>query len=297
VQDHVARPAWQTGADYVPQLFHRTDRFRFLESGGKLAVRRVVQEQMVLARVWSTGHDITLEEPDRLTVLFPWAGRITCAVQGEMIRADAGGILAFAPNRRQTVVERPRNGPYMADVLTLPLHILHDAQRAEDVRPGSVRPRPDTLCAAMFRIRLKAGQVLATGLPEPSACDDMVTDLALALAAPDQTVRSAGQRRVGQAIALMRARFGEPFPIAALARELGCSSRSLQAAFREAGHASPQEVLATIRLDESRIRLLSGQGSVTSCALDSGINHLGRFAKAYRRRFGESPGQTLATRN
>lgn len=280
----------------MPQLFHRTDRFRFLDSGGKLAVRRVDLAQMVLARVWSTGHDITLEEPHRLTVLYPWAGRITCAVQDDMISADAGGILAFAPNRRQTVVERPREATYMADVLTLPLHTLHEAQRAEDLRQGFAPPRPATLCAAMSRIRLRTGRMLATGVPEPSAFKDMVTDLALSLADADQPVRSAGQRRVEQAIALMRLRLAEPIPIAALARELGCSSRSLQAAFRAAGHASPQQVLATIRLDEVRIRLLSGHGSVTTCALDSGITHLGRFAESYRRRYGESPGRTLSAR-
>lgn len=62
------------------------------------------------------------------------------------------------------------------------------------------------------------------------------------------------------------------------------------------GAPPPQEVLAGFRLDAARIRLLSGQGSVTTCALVSGITHLGRFATAYRRRFGESPRKTLAAR-
>lgn len=296
MQDHVARPAWRTGAGYVPQLFHRTDRFRFLDTSGKLAIHRLAADQMVLARVWSTGHDITLEEPDCLTILFPWSGRITCAVQDEMMCANAGGILAFAPNRRQTVVERPKTGAYIADVLTFPLRILEDAQRAEGLRPGPVRPRQDAFGAAMTRIRLRAGRMLTSGLLEAAACYDMAADLALALADPDQPARSAGRRRVDLAIALMRARLAEPISITVLARNLGCSSRSLQAAFRDAGHATPQEVLAGIRLDAARVRLLSGAGSVTTCALDSGISHLGRFAQAYRRRFGESPGTTLAER-
>ncbi|MBL4919110.1 helix-turn-helix domain-containing protein [Szabonella alba] len=280
----------------MPQLFHRTDRFRFLEPGGRLAVRRVCAAQMVLARVWSTGHDVTLEEPERLTVLFPWAGRITCAVQDDMITAMAGGILAFAPNRRQTVVARPQNGPYMADVLTLPLRFLEEVQRDEDLRTGPVRPRPDALGSVMSRIRLRAGRMLTTGLLEPETCDDIACDLTLALANTDHPVRLAGGRRVDLAIALMRDRFAEPISMAALARTLGCSSRSVQTAFREAGHATPQEVLAGIRLDAARVRLLSGEASVTTCALDSGINHLGRFAHAYRRRFGENPAQTLSAR-
>ncbi|MCU0900398.1 MAG: helix-turn-helix domain-containing protein [Cypionkella sp.] len=84
--------------------------------------------------------------------------------------------------------------------------------------------------------------------------------------------------------------------IAALARDLGCSYRSLEAAFHEAGHPPRQSVLGAIRLDAARIRLLSGGPSVTTCALECGITHLGRFAQAYRQRFGEYPADTLAAR-
>ncbi|MFC3183262.1 helix-turn-helix transcriptional regulator [Cypionkella sinensis] len=278
----------------MPQLFHRTDRFRFLEPDGRLAVRRLCPDALVLARVWSTGHEIALEEPERLTVLFPWAGRITCAVRGDVIAAEAGGILAFPPNRRQTVVEPPQNGAYIADVLTLPLRVLEDIQRAENLRPGSIPLRPKVLNAAMSRIRQRTGHTLTTGVLEPAVHSDMAVDLALALADPAQPGRSAGMRRVGQAVDLMRGHFAESISMTAVARDLGCSVRSLQIAFREAGHANPQAVLAGIRLDSARVKLLSGQGSVTTCALDSGISHLGRFAHAYRRRFGETPGITLA---
>lgn len=61
--------------------------------------------------------------------------------------------------------------------------------------------------------------------------------------------------------------------------------------------AKPGETLADIRLDAARVRLLSGGQCVTQCALDSGISHLGRFAHAYCRRFGDGPGQTLAAQN
>lgn len=302
MRNHVVRPEWSEGAEYAPQLFHRTDSFRFLDTGGRLAVHRIAADQLVLARVWSTGHDITLEEPDRLTVLFPWAGRITCAVQDDMIGADAGGVLAFAPNRRRTVVERPGSGPYLADVLTLPLAILRELQQAEDLKPGRIAPRQDAANVVIARLRVRAGQMLSlakAGRPcieQAAEFDALTMNLALALADPDHISASAGRRRVAQAIALMQDRHAEPMSVVALARELGCSCRSLQVAFREAGYATPQDMLGAIRLDAARIRLLSGGQSVTTCALDSGITHLGRFAHAYRRRFGESPSETLAAR-
>lgn len=127
MRNSAAKPIWNGSADYEPQLFHRTDSFRFLEQGGRIGVTHIRCGQMVLVRVRSTGHDITLEEPERLTVLFPWAGRISCAVGDNMIGMEAGGVLAFGPNRRRTVVKRPPgDSPFQADVLTLPLVAIHD---------------------------------------------------------------------------------------------------------------------------------------------------------------------------
>ncbi|MGR3824085.1 MAG: helix-turn-helix transcriptional regulator [Salipiger marinus] len=222
-------------------------------------------------------------------------------MRDDMIATDAGGILAFAPNQRRTVVERPVQGPYLADVLTLPLTRLEEAQRHEGLRPGPIAPRLDAAAAAMARLRLRVGSILTADMADHTvtaqvaASEDIIADLAIALADPDQMPASAGRRRGAQAISLMRDRHREPITLASLARELGCSCRSLQAAFREAGHATPQDVLAGIRLDAARIRLLSGGHSVTT-SLDSGISHLGRFAAAYRRRFGEGPAQTLSAR-
>jgi AraC-like DNA-binding protein len=49
-------------------------------------------------------------------------------------------------------------------------------------------------------------------------------------------------------------------------------------------------------LDAAREALISGRGqiSVSEVALEHLFHHLGRFAAAYRQRFGESPSETLA---
>jgi AraC-like DNA-binding protein len=304
MQDHMKRPAWIAGAEYVPQMFHRTDSFRFLEPGGRIAVHPVVGGQMVLARVRSTGHDITLEEPERLTLLFPWAGRITCTVRDERVGADADGMLTFAPNLRRTVVTRPdRTRAFQADVVTLTMTGLIEAQRAEGLTPGRFETRQKHSTFVLAGIRRRVAMVLTEDecgrrmFGKQATFEDLVAELAQAFAESDRPAPSAGRRRVSQAITLMQAHHAEQFSIVSLARDLGCSSRSLQAAFREAGLATPQETLADIRLDAARVKLLSGGQSVTQCALDSGISHLGRLARAYRRRFGEGPGQTLAAQN
>jgi AraC-like DNA-binding protein len=300
MQDFFDEQHWGTGSDYVPQLFHRTDSFRLFDPRGRIAVHRATELQLVLGRVRSTGHDITLEEPDRLSLLFPWAGRITCSVRDAMMVAYAGGVLAFAPNRRRTVVAPPSRGvPFMADVLTLPMTVLREAQRSEDVRPGPISARR---LADLYRIRQRIARMLTTdeaghaSFGGAHVAGEIAADLALAMSDPDRRPPSAGQRRVAQAIALMRAHFAEPLSIAKIAEELRCSRRSLQAGFQEMGHPNPQEMLAGIRLDAVRVMLLSGKQSVTECALTCGITHLGRFSQEYRRRYGENPQQTRGTR-
>jgi transcriptional regulator GlxA family with amidase domain len=77
---------------------------------------------------------------------------------------------------------------------------------------------------------------------------------------------------------------------------MGCSARSLQAAFKAAGAAPVREALASARLDGARAALMAaGPGdSVASIAAAAGVSQLGRFAARYRARFGESPSATLA---
>ena len=80
-----------------------------------------------------------------------------------------------------------------------------------------------------------------------------------------------------------------------LADLAGVSVRRLQQAFREHLGTTPFAHLHDLRLDRIHDDLVHGRGvTVTEVALSCGITHLGRFAAAYRERFGELPSQTLA---
>jgi AraC-like DNA-binding protein len=79
-----------------------------------------------------------------------------------------------------------------------------------------------------------------------------------------------------------------------LVRICGCSQSVLFQSFRKVRDYSPMQFVVEVRLQRARQRLLSGADhSVSSVAYDAGFNHLGRFAKAYRKRFGETPSETL----
>lgn len=80
--------------------------------------------------------------------------------------------------------------------------------------------------------------------------------------------------------------------LAELADVAGVSGRRLQQAFREQVGSSPMEHLRAVRLLGARRALLDDTGTIAAVAARWGFHHLGRFAGAYRARFGESPSET-----
>jgi len=62
-----------------------------------------------------------------------------------------------------------------------------------------------------------------------------------------------------------------------------------QDAFRRFRGCTPTAALRDLRLDRARARLTHGREGVSAVALGCGFTHLGRFAQAYRQRFGAAP--------
>ena len=88
----------------------------------------------------------------------------------------------------------------------------------------------------------------------------------------------------------------KPIAVDALASSLGVAQRTLYHAFRESLGVGPYAYFQLIRLHNLRDRLLTASSSdatVISLASDLGFNQAGRLSVAYRKHFGESPGDTL----
>ncbi|MDH5286457.1 MAG: helix-turn-helix domain-containing protein [Betaproteobacteria bacterium] len=94
----------------------------------------------------------------------------------------------------------------------------------------------------------------------------------------------------------MRHRIAAPIALGQLADVAGVGERCLQKACLAHWGCSPLERVASHRLAAARRLLLQAApgASVTRIATECGIAHLGRFAVAYRRTYGESPSETLA---
>lgn len=118
------------------------------------------------------------------------------------------------------------------------------------------------------------------------------------LAALPETDTGPGKPRpriVKRVLDEMHADPSRPWTAGDMAEVAGVSIRRLQEGFRSYVGVSPRECLTDIRLARVREDLLRGAGgfTVTDVAMRWGFTHTGRFAAAYRHKYGECPSETL----
>jgi AraC-like DNA-binding protein len=103
-------------------------------------------------------------------------------------------------------------------------------------------------------------------------------------------------RAIRRAIEAIRYEPERAFSVGDLAKIAGMSVRSLQEGFRRHVGCAPMNYLQSVRLDlarESLRRSDPARVTVAAVAHRWGFAHLGRFASAYRRRYDETPSETL----
>jgi AraC-like DNA-binding protein len=135
----------------------------------------------------------------------------------------------------------------------------------------------------------KHGQMLALQVAQ------LARDQAI-LTQPAGGVLSHRIRLARRAEDWMRAHVQENVSVRDICHAMRVSRRELEYAFEACFDSSPKAFLQALRLNVVRQALRSavpGRDSVTTIAVDHGINHLGRFAFRYRELFGELPSETL----
>ncbi len=103
-------------------------------------------------------------------------------------------------------------------------------------------------------------------------------------------------RHVARAVEYIEDHLAEQITLGDIAQAAGRSARTVSAAFRSHLGVSPMTHVRNRRLERVRRALLTSQESTSVIALDAGFTHLGRFAAAYRERFGELPSATRSRR-
>jgi AraC-like DNA-binding protein len=146
--------------------------------------------------------------------------------------------------------------------------------------------RDDTLLASPLGIT-DAEQTLMTALlaAQPS-------NYSAALAGQSSP---AAPRHVARAEDLIRAHPERSITVGHLTDVSGVSARTLFEGFRRFRDTTPMALLRAVRLERTRAELGAPHSTenVAAVAFKWGFVHLGRFAKDYRKRFGELPSDTL----
>jgi AraC-like DNA-binding protein len=102
-------------------------------------------------------------------------------------------------------------------------------------------------------------------------------------------------RDVRRAVDYIEAHLDQAITVADLVTATGVAGRTLFMHFKSFKGVSPMRYARDARLRKVRQALLRAdpEASVTDIALNAGFTHMGRFSVTYRRRFGESPSDTL----
>jgi AraC-like DNA-binding protein len=274
-------------------------------SGPALRVWPVSLGSVRLVTVESGAYDIVAEEHSGTTLVLPVQGGVEVGLRGRRFAASAGDLALFRPGRRASAIRPPAGRPFRAIGLVVPpatREIRGGPQTAGAVFGADALP--PAARALRNYMHFAIGELVHADSPlhRPGAlmaASALVLDLAAELDLFDQAAEVGeilpGEARVKEAEEIMWNRFQEPLTIEQIAELVGVGTRALQLAFRARRGMSPRAVLAAFRLERARtLMLAAGPGaSVTDIALQSGFLHFGRFAAAYRARFGESPSDTL----
>jgi AraC-like DNA-binding protein len=249
---------------------------------------------------------------DLVTVNFVFGGTVRIEDGGHTTIADDDHAAAFCfhedvemwwtPGLRRLMltIEKPRLERFLQNLLHEPLHEPLRFERSIDLSGGGqgVVAAVRTLHRALARCgkagpppvlaaEIEHGILSALLLGQPHNYTDAIYS-ARALPAP---------RVVRRVIELVDSAPEAAFTVADLAEFAGVSERSLHAAFRRQLGTSPMAYVRRRRLEQAHdelLRLDPSQGvTVTDVALRYGFAHTGRFAAAYRARFGEPPSTTL----
>ncbi|MFI5494626.1 AraC family transcriptional regulator [Actinoplanes sp. NPDC051859] len=260
------------------------------------------------------GAPVTLDanELDAYHVSIPTGGHVTARHAGREVTAGVGAAILYGPGRpafaahsRNSVkldvkIERTALEAELATLLGRPVAGPLELPPAIDLTAGPFRSwatlirllrdeiaEPESLVrqpliAEHLRRSILSGLLLSV----PHRYSDELT--APASAGPPRAVR--------RAIDAVQDEPERAFTVGDLARIAGVSVRSLQEGFRRHVGCAPMTYLLHVRLTRAHEELRrEDPAGVTVAAVAHrwGFAHLGRFASAYRNRFGVCPSQTL----
>lgn len=230
---------------------------------------------------------------------------------------ERGRLMVFAENEELDV--RPAPGYWRWGVLLLPRESLVEEalfrHGREPLLPArgwrlmDLQPKANTaLCGLIWRVLQRASHwnprtprstIDATGRCLLGAfVDALMVDASGCLSGlAGNGVPARHNVMIRRAEDFIEEQQGQEFSIPALAAAIGLGERQLERVFHAAYGMGPCRWHQIVRLNQARCLLRTGAADtqVTTIASSLGFGNLGRFSGEYRRLFGESPRDTLAS--
>ncbi|GIF10660.1 AraC family transcriptional regulator [Actinoplanes teichomyceticus] len=260
------------------------------------------------------GGRVTLAAPraDAYHLTLPTAGRVLARRNGREVTAGPSTALTFRPGdpvhlRPQAPsaeidvrIERWALENELAALLGHPVEGTIDLPPVVDLSGG-----PAHSWSRLIRLLHDELEHETSLIHQPMIAEHLCSSVlsGLLLSVPHRyhdelvTPAAAGPpRAIRRVLDAIHAEPDRPFTVAGLARVAGMSVRSLQEGFRRHLGCTPMAFLQQTRLDRAHETLRHADPAVVTVAAVAhrwGFAHLGRFASAYRARFGVSPSETL----
>jgi AraC-like DNA-binding protein len=264
------------------------------------------QDLRISSRDLVTGYQITM----------PVTGRMVSVHRNIAVTAGPGEAIVFQP------VGGARVDPLPADCRLLAIKIeqsalenqLEEALGRPIAGPVALAPSMDVshgpglswakLAGLLVSDMLDPAGLTSSPLVAERLAESLIRGLLVAVDHPYREAltrpdTSYHPRPLRLALDAMRADPAHPYSVDDLARLAGVSVRALQAIFHRHTGLTPIAYLRELRLarvhDELR-RAVPGETTVAQVAHRWGFGHLGRFAAAYRDKYGVAPSETLRRR-
>jgi AraC-like DNA-binding protein len=252
---------------------------------------------------WGADVSVHSEHPGAIGINIPLHAELETRIAGRLV-VSTRGFATVNPSDTPADITR-----WPSACTILGVKIDRDFVQRELWR---VTGRPDALIPDQIDLRRPAAATwfrLLTSVADQPIDDALLTNphVAQGLAASltdgfllcavpnDIEERYAARPRiVTRVIDAIHADPARPWTATEMADVAGVSVRRLQEGFRVYLGKTPRECLTDIRLAGVRAELASGSArSVTDVALNWGFTHFGRFAAAFRQRYGEPPSSLL----
>lgn len=257
-----------------------------------------------LARIgWGAEVSVESDHPGAWAVNVPTTGVLEARVGGRQVVSLHGQASVFPPDQHIVMtrwsadcaiigmrVERDYLDQEVAALVGLPARRL---PRQIDLRTDTGRAWKSLVTAIGSEAMMNPAlyRDAAVGRRLAAALTAALVTACLPDEPPSGTMKP---RLVSRVLDAMEADPSHDWTASEIAELSGVGIRRVQQGFRRYLGRTPMQVLRDIRLERVHADLLAdGGGTVAEIASRWGVTHLGRFAAAYRERYGCAPSRTL----